>query len=128
MAKILVADDDASSLEVISLALSGEGHDVVSAGNGQEAYELAQSEQPDLVFLDIMMPIYNGYETCQLIRNDPSIPATLPIVFLTSLDSDKRMMEKVGATDFLPKRHMVVELRDLLVKHLGPLAMPGPAS
>lgn len=124
MAKILVADDDMASLDVMALALSAEGHEVLCATNGQEAYEMTLTDQPDLVLLDIMMPIYSGYEVCELLRNDTSVPPELPIVFLTSMDADKRMMEKVGATDHLPKRHMVVELRDLIVKHLGEKANP----
>ncbi|MBX7258804.1 MAG: response regulator [Candidatus Hydrogenedentes bacterium] len=124
MAKILVADDDMASLDVMALALSAEGHQVLCATNGQEAYELTLSDQPDLVLLDIMMPIYSGYEVCELLRNDTSVPPELPVVFLTSMDADKRMMEKVGATDHLPKRHMVVELRDLIIKHLGEKANP----
>ena len=124
MARILVADDDTASLDVMALALSADGHDVHCAANGQEAYELALTEKPDLVFLDIMMPVYNGDETCELLRNDPEVPKELPIVFLTSLDADTRMLEKVGASDHLPKRHMVVELRELLAKHLGPEANP----
>lgn len=122
MARILVADDDTASLDVMALALSAEGHDVRCAGNGQEAYEMAVEEKPDLVFLDIMMPVYNGYETCELLRNDPEVPRELPIIFLTSLEADTRMLEKVGASDHLPKRHMVLELRELLSKHLGPQA------
>ena len=118
MAKILVADDDTASLDVIALALSAEGHEVVCAGNGQEAYEMALAESPDLVLLDIMMPVYNGYETCQQMRNDPALPVGLPIIFLTSMDADTRMLEKVGATDHLPKRHMVQDLREILSKHL----------
>lgn len=124
MARILVADDDTASLDVMALALSAEGHQVICAANGQEAYEIALQEKPDLVFLDIMMPIYSGYETCELLRNDPEVPKELPIVFLTSLDADTRMLEKVGASDHLPKRHMVVELREVLAKHLGPEANP----
>jgi len=108
----------------MALALSAEGHQVICAANGQEAYEIALQEKPDLVFLDIMMPIYSGYETCELLRNDPEVPKELPIVFLTSLDADTRMLEKVGASDHLPKRHMVVELREVLAKHLGPEANP----
>ncbi|MCC6695624.1 MAG: response regulator [Candidatus Hydrogenedentes bacterium] len=119
MARILVADDDTASLDVIALALSAEGHEVVCASNGQEAYELALSENPDMVLLDIMMPVYNGYETCELMRHDPSLSPTLPIIFLTSMDADKRMLMKAGATDHLPKRHMVQDLREVLSRHLG---------
>jgi CheY-like chemotaxis protein len=123
MARILVADDDAASLEVMATALAAEGHDVICASNGKEAYEMTLAERPDLVFLDIMMPVHDGYETCQLIRSDPEVPTALPIIFLSSADADPRKMEQVGASDTLPKRHMIVELRDALAKHLGPDAI-----
>ncbi|GMV95010.1 MAG: hypothetical protein AMXMBFR82_47880 [Candidatus Hydrogenedentota bacterium] len=124
VARILVADDDTASLDVMALALTAEGHEVSCATNGQEAYELTLHDKPDLVFLDIMMPVYSGYETCELLRNDPEVPSELPIVFLTSLEPDTRMLERVGASDHLPKRHMVVELRELLARHLGADANP----
>ncbi|MBN2311874.1 MAG: response regulator [Candidatus Hydrogenedentes bacterium] len=124
MAKILLADDDASSLEVMAAALAAEGHEVLCAANGQEAHEMTVAERPDLVFLDIMMPVFDGYEACERMRKDPDVPATLPIIFLSSADMDKRKLEQAGGTDHLSKRHMVVELRDMLAKYLGPDARP----
>ena len=123
MANILIADDDAASLDVMVVALKAEGHEVVCASNGQEAYDMALSERPDLVFLDVMMPVFDGYEVCGRLRKDPETPSDLPIIFLTSLDPDGRRLDEVGATDYLPKHHMVVQLRDMLVKHLGPDAV-----
>ena len=122
MARILIADDDSSSYEVLSVALTAEGHEVLYASNGQEALELAVEAQPDLVFLDVMMPIFDGYETCQRMREHPDLPDTLPIVFLTSTEENHRKMEQVGASDYLTKRHMIADLQDMLVKHLGPKA------
>lgn len=120
MARVLVADDDFASLEVMAAALAAEGHEVICADSGQEAYELTLSEKPALVFLDVMMPASNGYETCRRLRQDPEVPAVLPIILLTALDADRKLMEQVGATDYLSKRHMVRELRALLTKYLGP--------
>ncbi|MFO7975902.1 MAG: response regulator [Candidatus Hydrogenedentota bacterium] len=124
MARILVADDDSASYEVLSVALMAEGHEVFYAANGQEALELAEEIRPDLVFLDVMMPVFDGYETCERMRNAPDIPAKLPIVFLTSTEENPQKMEQVGASDYLTKRHMVADLQDMLVKHLGPKAFP----
>lgn len=119
MAKILIADDDAASSEVISVALSAEGHEILYAGDGQEALDLAIHQQPDLIFLDVMMPVFNGYETCSMLRANPDLPPGVPIIFLTSVDFDKRKIEEVGATDFLPKQHRIDELRDMVVKYLN---------
>jgi CheY-like chemotaxis protein len=122
MARILIADDDSSSYEVLSVALTAEGHEILYASNGQEALELAVEAKPDLVFLDVMMPIFDGYETCQRMRDTPDLPDKLPIIFLTSTEEDHRKMEQVGASDYLTKRHMIADLQDMLVKHLGPKA------
>jgi len=124
MARILIADDDAASLDVMVVALEAEGHEVLCAANGQEALDRALADQPDMVFLDVMMPVFDGFETCKRLRADPEIPSELPIVFLTSLEPDARKLEEVGASDYLPKNHMVPQLRDMLVKHLGPDAAP----
>ncbi len=122
MARILIADDDSSSYEVLAVALSAEGHEVLYAANGQEAIELAVDAKPDLVFLDVMMPVFDGYETCERMRNDPEIPQKLPIIFLTATEENHRKMEQVGASDYLPKRHMIADLQDMLIRHLGPRA------
>lgn len=122
MARILIADDDSSSYDVLSVALTAEGHQVFYAANGQEALDMATETEPDLVFLDVMMPVFDGYETCERLRNNPDIPANLPIVFLTSTEEDRGKIEKVGASDYLTKRHMIGDLQDMLVKHLGPKA------
>lgn len=122
MARILVADDDSASYEVLSVTLVAEGHEVFYAANGQEALEMAVKVQPDLIFLDIMMPVFDGYETCEQMRNNPDIPGNLPIIFLTSTDENQRKMKEVGASDYLTKRHMVADLQDMLIKHLGPKA------
>lgn len=122
MARILIADDDAASQDVMRVALLAEGHDVLCASDGLEAYEMTLAQKPDLVFLDVMMPVCDGFEACRKLRADPDVPKALPIIFLTSVDMDNRKLVEVGGTAHLPKRHMVSELRDVLVKHLGPEA------
>jgi len=124
MARILLADDDLASLEVMTLALEAEGHEVLQVSNGQEAFEQTLSHRPDLVFLDVMMPVFDGYQTCEMMRNDPDIAPSLPIIFLTAVEVDNKRIEEVGASGYLSKRHAVTELRELLVRHLGPKANP----
>lgn len=124
MARILIADDDSSAFEVMSVALAADGHEVLYAADGQEAYQKTLEAKPDLVFLDVMMPVFDGFETCRMLRDDPDVPAELPIVFLTSVDTVSKKFEEAGGTDYLPKRHMIQDLQDLLVRHLGPKAVP----
>ncbi len=127
MARILIADDDDASIDVMSTALSAEGHQVVIAVDGEQALEMAVSEKPDLVFLDIMMPKIDGYETCKRIRKHAAVPDALPIIFLSSLQTSAEEAKAVGASDRLAKRHMVSDLQEMLAKHLGPAGGLGHA-
>ncbi|MBI5090817.1 MAG: response regulator [Candidatus Hydrogenedentes bacterium] len=123
MARILVANDDSLGAELLALTLTAEGHEVIPAVNGFDAYESAVHDDPDLVILDPVMPIYSGYDICEMLRNDPAIPKELPVVFMTTGNEDRRRIERVGATDTISKNYAAVELRDLLVKHLGTKAV-----
>lgn len=124
MAQVLVADDDFASIEVLSVALAAEGHEVLCADDGHKAYDLVLSKNPAIVFLDVMMPGLDGYETCRRLRENPEVSSSLPIILLTSLSADRELMREVGATDHLSKRHMVKELQDVLTKYLGPEIPP----
>ena len=124
MAKILIADDDLASGENMILVLEGEGHEVFAVSVGQEALDVVETEEPDMVFLALSTPILSGLEVCELIQNDPTISPDLPVVLLFSSDVDTRAVHRAGAADMLSKSHSVNDLRDMLVKHLGPKAVP----
>src|SRR5690554_693436 len=102
MAKILVVDD-AEFLRVrISKMLSGDGHQIVEAENGQRAVEVYQAEQPDLVLMDITMPEMDGLSALKEIRkNDPKAK----VIMLTALGQESVVLEaiKSGARDFIVK-------------------------
>ncbi len=101
---ILVVDDDIVTRLFIEKALANEHYDVVSAVNGQEALELYYSHSPDMIVMDVMMPVMNGFEACEKIRKDDN-PLNTPILMLTGLndvDSIENAFES-GATDFIVK-------------------------
>ncbi|HRN80509.1 MAG TPA: response regulator transcription factor [Ferruginibacter sp.] len=102
--KILIADDEPDILEIISFNLRKDGYEVMTAKNGAEALELAKSYQPDLIILDAMMPMKNGFEVCQQLRLQPEFQHTL-IIFLTALGDDNSEIRglEAGADDFLNK-------------------------
>jgi CheY-like chemotaxis protein len=81
--KILVADDESHILNVVSLKLRNAGFTVVTARDGQEALELAQSEHPDLLITDYHMPQLSGIELCQKLKQDPAT-ANIPAIMLTA--------------------------------------------
>jgi two-component system alkaline phosphatase synthesis response regulator PhoP len=102
--KILIADDEPDILEIIKFNLQGEGYEVFTAKNGDEAIDLAKKHQPDLIILDIMMPGKNGIEVCNILRSQPSFKDTL-IIFLTALSDEGTEVRglETGADDYLAK-------------------------
>jgi two-component system response regulator VicR len=101
MAKILVVDDEASIVNIISFNLKKEGYEVVTAEDGEMALDMAKSEKPDLILLDIMMPKMDGYEVCRKIRKDSEVP----IIMLTARadEVDKVIGLEMGADDYVTK-------------------------
>jgi len=81
--KILVADDETHILHVVSLKLRNAGFNVLTARDGQEALELAQSELPDLIITDYHMPKLSGLELCQRLKQDPATNG-IPAIMLTA--------------------------------------------
>ncbi len=69
--KILIIDDDVDTLKLVGLMLERQGYQITVANNGQQGLTKANSEQPDLILLDVMMPDMDGYEVTQLLRRDP---------------------------------------------------------
>jgi DNA-binding response OmpR family regulator len=108
---ILVVDDDEDIRTVVSHNLEGDGFRVVCAAGGDEAIEKVMSEQPDLVILDIMMPVRDGYDVLAEIRRRPET-ADLPVVLLTAKRSESDIWEgwSSGADYYMTKPFEVGEL------------------
>lgn len=106
--KILVVDDDKNICELLKLYLKKEGFDVIFAYDGSEAVSKAKSENPNLIILDVMMPIINGWEACKLIRQFTEVP----IIMLTALDTTENKVQglNIGADDYIVKPFEPVEV------------------
>ncbi len=102
--KVLIADDEPDILEILKYNLSGEGYDVITAKDGDEALEKARRTQPDLVVLDVMMPKKTGVEVCQILRTQATFKDTL-IIFLTAVNDDGSQIRglETGADDYVSK-------------------------
>jgi len=100
---ILVVDDERDIVELIRYNLSKEGMEVARAYNGREALEKAAS-LPDLIILDVMMPVLDGLETCRRLKADPRT-AKIPVVFLTArlAEVDEIVGLELGADDYIRK-------------------------
>jgi len=102
--KILVVDDEADILELLTYNLTKEGYEVKTAENGKKAIEVAKTFEPDLMLLDIMMPVMDGVETCRTIKDNPRLKDTM-VVFLTARAEEYTEVAAfdVGADDFITK-------------------------
>jgi len=102
--KILVVDDEVNITQILEFSIGAEGYEVIAAQNGEEAIDKARREQPDLIILDIMMPIIDGYEACRILKANP-LTKNIPVILLTAKgrDIDKRLGYEVGATDYIIK-------------------------
>ena len=116
MAKVLVVDDEASIVNIIAYNLKKEGYEVITAENGEDGLELALSENPDLVLLDIMMPKMDGYEVCRKLREKSNVP----IIMLTARadEVDKVIGLEMGADDYVTKPFGNRELMARVKAHL----------
>lgn len=102
--KILAVDDNRTNLHILQVFLKKQGHDVITAENGEEAVKLFSEQSPDIVLLDIMMPIMNGFEAARRIK--AMVPDRwVPVVFLSALNRDENLVEGLasGADDYLTK-------------------------
>ncbi|AEE15619.1 response regulator transcription factor [Treponema brennaborense] len=102
--KILVVDDEMPILELVSYNLQKEGFSVVTAENGTKALQIARSEHPDLIILDLMLPDMSGFDICRILRNDKTT-AVIPIVMATAKTEDTDVVSglELGADDYVTK-------------------------
>lgn len=117
--KVLIADDEQNIVISIEFLMKREGFQVLIANDGEDALAKVQSERPDLVLLDVMMPKKNGYEVCQSIKSDPALAAT-KVLMLTAKGRDTEVAKglAIGADAYMTKpfstRDLVAKARALL--------------
>lgn len=106
--KILVVEDEETLRETLGYNLRSHGYDVLTAENGQIALDLARSNELDLVLLDVMLPVIDGFEVCRILRKEMNVP----ILMLTAKteEVDKIVGLEVGADDYLTKPFSMREL------------------
>jgi len=124
MSKILLVEDDEASRDMLSRRLSTRGFAVVSAVDGIQAGTLARTERPDLILMDISIPVIDGWEATQVLKHDP-LTRQIPIIALTAhaLASDREKAMEVGCDGYLAKpcepRAVVAEVQRFLGKGDG---------
>ncbi|WP_182354375.1 response regulator transcription factor [Flaviflexus huanghaiensis] len=116
MTKIFLVEDEAAYRDTLTFKLNRDGYDVVAVGDGQEAVDMFERTNPDIVLLDLMLPGLSGTEVCRQIRQKSSVP----VIMLTAKDSelDKVVGLEIGADDYVTKpysyRELVARIRAVL--------------
>jgi two-component system alkaline phosphatase synthesis response regulator PhoP len=102
--KILVVDDEVDLVETIRFPLEAEGFNVLVAYNGEDALNMARTENPDLILLDIMLPKLDGYKVCRLLKFDERYK-NIPIIMLTARaqEKDRIIGMETGADEYITK-------------------------
>ena len=115
MAKILVVDDNKDLVTFLKRRLEVEDHKVLTAENGEAALEQVQNERPDLIILDIMMPVMDGFE-CNLRLRESQETSSIPVIMLTakSETTDKLTALFTGATEYITKPFKSEELLEAI--------------
>lgn len=117
---ILIVDDSPQNLQVLGMILEGVDCDIAVASDGKQALKTAKEQLPDLILLDVMMPVMNGHEACKKLKENP-VTADIPVIFLTALGDaeDIRLGFQLGAVDYIQKPFNGVELLARVKSHLN---------
>ncbi|HEV7228312.1 response regulator transcription factor [Brevundimonas sp.] len=121
MARVLIADDDALLRGLLQHKLSADGHLVLVAEHGGEVLDLVRDQRPDLVVLDAMMPVMDGFEVLRRLKADPDA-ASVPVIMLTALRREADVVGglQLGAADYLVKPFIPDELLERVRRLAAP--------
>ena len=118
--RILVVDDQAANLRVVTMLLTRQGYEVIAAANGEEALALYADDPPDLILLDMMMPGMDGFEVMQALRAHGT-PLRAPVVFVTAAHDRDLLLRafEAGVVDYVTKPFLPEELLARVNAHIG---------
>ncbi|MHB1414164.1 MAG: response regulator transcription factor [Chloroflexota bacterium] len=111
--KILLVDDDPDFLEATRMVLESQPYQVFTAQNGVEGLKMARETRPDLIILDVIMPLKDGFMTCDELKNNPEYEE-IPVLMLTSLS------DKLPETNYSVQQGLMLEADDFVDKPVAP--------
>ncbi len=120
MARILIAEDERDIRDLITFTLRFAGHEVIATSNGEEAFQTAIKEIPDLILLDVRMPRMNGYEACANIKANQATQ-NIPIIFLSAKGQENEVKTGIeaGAEEYILKPFSPDQLTERITQVLG---------
>ena len=118
--KVLLVDDVVLNIKVVDKMISRYKFQTRAASNGEQALKMIREEQPDLILLDLMMPIMDGFETLQRIRAGEAGDPNIIVIILSALNSEKDIIRgmNLGANDFITKPVIMQRLHNVIEKQL----------
>jgi two-component system cell cycle response regulator DivK len=118
--RVLIVEDQEDLRDVLRMALEGAGYSVIEAQNGREGVEKAVHERPDLVIMDIQMPVLDGYDATREIKSSPDISRT-PIIALSSfaMKGDEEKARAAGCDDYVTKPFSPKQMVALVHNYIG---------
>jgi DNA-binding response OmpR family regulator len=121
--KVLVVDDHPPTLQLVKTALGGLGMEVRTAGNGAECLLAVDEEKPDVIILDVMMPVIDGFQTLQILQQSKETEK-IPVIMLTARSSDRDVAHgwRSGVTSYLTKPFSIDQLVTLVQRILESMA------
>ncbi len=117
--RILVVEDQEDNRQIIRDMLSATDYEITEADNGEQALAAIAKQRPDLILMDIQLPIMDGYEATRRIKADPAVKS-IPIIAVTSyaLSGEEQKARAAGCDDYVPKpyspRHLLAKIRQYL--------------
>ncbi len=115
-AKILLIDDDPDFVQATKKVLESKPYEVIVAYDGEEGLQKTRDEKPDLILLDIIMPLRDGFTVCEELKSNPQF-AGIPVLILTSFS------QRVGETSLAVSRGLTLEAEDYIDKPIKPAAL-----
>jgi CheY-like chemotaxis protein len=116
MATILIATMDSTEFTTLSAEVEGEGHDVLWAADGKEAVDLTLAHKPAVVFVNSALPVFDGFEVAEILRGDPDVPRSLPLLLLSDEAVEPHRFERSGFTEQFPRAHAHHDVREVLAR------------
>lgn len=111
MARILIVEDDPRGFRLLDFRIKSQGHEVIGAVDGGEAIEVASKGKPDIILLDIMMPVIDGFQVLRKLKSQEETK-NIPVIMLTARSQEKDIVDgiKAGAVDYVTKPFSSAEL------------------
>lgn len=118
--KVLIVDDEDDLVSLLTLRLESEGYEVISAQDGQAGLDAAREQNPDLILMDVMMPVMDGYQACRFIKFDDTLKH-IPVIMLTARTQaqDRSVGESVGADEYIEKPFEYHDLLEKIKKYIA---------